>query len=106
MPPQFDLEIEARGDALHGFLTDDGREPPRGAPGGRRFTRDPSEPHTPTGTPIPDDAIHAIRESGRGLLVVRSSADELALTRAAGRNRWHYVVRPRPGQPAPRPETD
>lgn len=101
MPPQFDLDVELRDDAIHGFLADDGREPPHVAPDGRRFTREPAPMDTPaTLERVPGDDVHATPESGRGLIVVRSSADELALTRAAGRNRWHYVVRPR-ATPAP-----
>ncbi|MBO9534433.1 MAG: ATP-binding protein [Solirubrobacteraceae bacterium] len=93
-PPWLELDVDVRGSAIHGHLTDDGREPPRGAPGGRKITRAPADapdpPHEYT-----KDEIDAIRESGRGLLLIRSASDDLALTRVAGHNRWRYVVRPR-----------
>lgn len=102
-PPHLELTVEVRGGAICGTLTDDGAQPPRSAPGGRRLSR-PTPADTPGApdTPITALEIGALRESGRGLLLVRSVADDLALTHDDGRNRWRFVVRARrtPGAPA------
>lgn len=92
-PPHVDLTIAIRDGAIHGTLTDDGAAPPRNAAAGRRFSRPP----TTAQLSDPPDAAHisALREAGRGLLIVRSVADDLALTRTDDRNHWRFAVRPR-----------
>lgn len=92
-PPHLELTVDVRGGAICGTLTDDGAQPPRSAPGGRRLSR-PTPPTLPE-PPISDLEISALRESGRGLLLVRSVADDLALTHDGERNRWRFVVRAR-----------
>ncbi len=95
-PPSLELTIEIRGGAITGTLRDDGAPPPRGAADGPRLTTPPASFHGPheTTTTHPHDPT-ALRESGRGLLLVRTVADDLALTRQGGHNHWHFTVRAR-----------
>lgn len=99
-PPHLELTVDVRGGAICGTLTDDGAEPPRSAPGGRRLSRATPGNASEPATPITDAEIGALRESGRGLLLVRSVADDLALTHDGQRNRWRFVVRARRGPTA------
>jgi serine/threonine-protein kinase RsbW len=90
IPPQLELTVDIGADAIRGVLTDNGAEPPRDA-------LDADTPADPRRAPPAAEelATHAMRESGRGLLLIRELADELNLTRDRGRNAWHLVVRAR-----------
>lgn len=92
-PPQLDLTLVIRDDAIHGTLTDDGAPPPHDAASAHGRIRTAAE----VSRSDPPDPAHleALREAGRGLHIVRSVADDLALTRTDARNHWRFVVRPR-----------
>lgn len=79
-PPWLKLEVELlAGGAVRGRLADDGVEIPDAAP-----------------EAVPDlDDIDLMAESGRGLALVRASADEVSYERAGGRNEWRFTVRRR-----------
>ncbi len=88
-PPHLELRIDVHDDAIRGTLTDNGAAPPSHA----------DTPAHPVQRGTGSDATHltgieiaALRESGRGLLIVRSVADDLALTRAGDHNHWHFAV--------------
>lgn len=93
VPPHLELTVDVHGGAIRGTLIDDGAEPPRGAPGGRKLSAPTHDEASQQ--PVTGDEVGGLRESGRGLMLVRSVADELALTREGQRNRWRFVVRPR-----------
>jgi anti-sigma regulatory factor (Ser/Thr protein kinase) len=86
-PPHLQLAIAIDNAAIHGVLTDNGAEPPQPP------TNTPTDQEAqPTGQP-------ALRESGRGLLLVRSVADTLTLTRNGEHNHWQFTVRARNAPP-------
>lgn len=92
-PPHLDLTLVIQGHAIHGTLTDDGAPPPRDAAAAHRLSPDPAD--APLTDPPDPVQVEALREAGRGLLIVRSVADDLALTRTDDRNHWRFAVRPR-----------
>lgn len=81
-PPTITLVIEVVGPEVRALLSDDGAPPPRRAPSPWTFNNLGDEP------PV-------LRESGRGLHLVRTSADALMYHRNGSHNHWTFNVRPR-----------
>lgn len=81
-PPTITLTIEVVGPEVRALLTDDGAPPPCRVP-----------------SPWTFDNLHdvppVLRESGRGLHLVRTSADALMYHRDRNENHWTFNVRPR-----------
>lgn len=80
--PTITLTVEIVGTEIRALLADDGNLPPRRAPSPWQFDNLGDEP------PV-------LRESGRGLHLVRESTDALLHDRDGPFNRWTYNVRPR-----------
>jgi anti-sigma regulatory factor (Ser/Thr protein kinase) len=97
-PPNLELTVGVGSGVIRGTLIDDGAKPPRDAPGGRRLSQPAA--HDGALPALSQVEVAALRESGRGLLLVRSVADDLALTTTAAQNRWRFAVRLRQSQPA------